>query len=393
MVQNAVHFGAGSIGRGFLGQLYFESGFHTIFIDVADYIVNAINTLGEYPIDIISAEGAHRIPVRNISAVNGKNSDAAARTLAKADIASTAVGLHALPHIVPIIARGVALRFSDADAPPLDIMLCENLKDGEQYMRGLVKQQLAPEYHSCLDERVGFVEASIGRMAPVMTPEQQVQTPLLVCVEPYCDLPVDAAGFKGAVPKISHLQPTKNFVAYVERKLYVHNLTHAATAYLGCLRGHAYICDAIRDESVRKVVEQAGLESCAALAARRGLDQNALEAHRVDLIERYHNRGLADQIARVGRDPIRKLSPNDRLVGAASMCVEQQITPDAISVATAAAMLYHMPDDPTAQALHTLLRQGGPESVMREVCRLDPDTSPGNLIIAAYHRLQNTQGK
>ncbi len=393
MVQKAVHFGAGSIGRGFLGQLYFESGFHTIFIDVADDIVSAINTLGEYPIAIISDDDTHRIPVRNISAVNGKNLEDAAQALARADIASTAVGLHALPHIVPIIARAVTLRFAAPEATPLDILLCENLKDGEQYMRGLVKKQLAPEYHSCLDERVGFVEASIGRMVPVMTPEQQARTPLLVCVEPYCDLPVDAAGFRGTIPEIVHLQPIQNFVAYVERKLYVHNLTHAATAYLGHLRGHEYICDAIRDETVLAAVEQAGLESCAALTARRGLDRQALEAHRVDLIQRYHNRGLADAIARVGRDPIRKLSPKDRLIGAATMCVEQQIKPEAIAVATAAAMLYHMRDDPTAQALQTLLRQGGPEAVLREVCRLDPNASPGDLIITAYHRLRNTQGK
>lgn len=393
MCKTAVHFGAGSIGRGFLGQLYYESGYHTVFIDVVDDVVNTLNSRGAYPIDIVSDNSVKRIHVRNVSAANAKDADKAAQALAGAAIASTAVGMHALPHIAPIIARGIETRFAEPDAPPLDIILCENIIDGERHMRALVKEHLPPAFHEYAEQRVGFVEASIGRMVPVMTPAQKSDDPLLVRVEPYCELPVDAAGFKGAVPAIVHLKPTENFAAYVERKLFLHNMTHAATAYLGHLRGHTYICDAVRDSSILPIVEQAGNESCDALSARHGLDRRALDAHRQDLISRYHNRGLADQIMRVARDPMRKLGSDDRFVGAARLCVAQQIMPAAIAVATAAAMLYHMPDDPGAHQLQTLLEQDGPEAVLRNVCGLNPGTAPGVFIVEAYHRLRNAQGK
>ncbi len=392
MDKTAVHFGAGAIGRGFLGQLYHESGYHTVFIDVMDDVVDALNARGAYPIAIVSETGAEHVEVCNVRAVNGKDVEAATAALANADIASTAVGLNALRHIAPVIAQAVVRRFANDDALPLDIILCENVKDGEAYMRALVKEHLAPEHHACLDERVGFVEASIGRMVPVMTEAQRAEDPLLVCVEPYCELPVDAAGFKGAVPPLKHLQPTDNFVAYVERKLFVHNLTHATAAYLGYRRGHEYIYEAIRDKTVRAAVEQAGAESCAALAKKRGLDADALAAHLDDLVSRYHNTALADQVARVARDPLRKLAPDDRLVGAARLCVEQDIAPKHIATATAAAILYDAPDDPTAGEVQTILARGGVDAVLRDVCNISPETMPGTLICDAYRELQKDKG-
>ncbi len=392
MNKTAVHFGAGSIGRGFIGQLYHQSGYHTVFVDVASDVVDAVNTRGAYPIDIVSEEGAARVEVHQVSAINGRDEAAAAMALSQASIASTAVGLNALPHIAPLIALGIERRFSDENASPLDIILCENVKDGSRYMRRLVREHLAEQYHNILDEHVGFVEASIGRMVPVMTAEQQAKDPLLVCVEPYCELPVDAAGFKGAIPAIAHLKPTDNFVAYVERKLFVHNLTHATAAYLGYRRGYAFIYEAIRDDAVRAAVEGAGRESCAALTKKRGLDADELAAHLEDLVARYHNTALADQIARVARDPVRKLGPDDRLVGAARLCVEQDVAMEHIATATAAAILYDAPDDPSAGRVRDMAQRHGVEAVLREICKLDSETMPGTLICNAYHELQNNKG-
>lgn len=388
----AVHFGAGSIGRGFLGQLYFESGYNTVFIDVMADVVAALNARGAYPVEIVSESGNQRIEVKNVSAVDGRDKEHAAQTLARAAVASTAVGLNALPYIAPVIARAIELRFADATALPLDIMLCENVKNGEAYMRGLVREHLAPEYQMFIDKKVGFIEASIGRMVPVMTPEQRAIDPLLVCVEPYCELPVDAAGFKGIIPPINHLKPTDNFVAYVERKLFVHNLTHATTAYLGYRKGYSYIYEAIRDEEIRRMVEGAGKESCTALAKKRGLDAGELAAHVDDLIFRYHNTALADQIARVARDPLRKLGRDDRLIGAARLCVEQGVEPKHIAIATAAAILYDADDDPTVPKVREILQRGGVGAVLSEISNIEPDKQPGLMIVDACHKLQKNKG-
>ena len=375
-LKTAVHFGAGNIGRGFLGQLYFESGYRTVFVDVMEPVVDALRARNSYPIDIVD-EQPERIVVEHVDAVNGRDLDAVAEVIAEADIASTAVGVNALPYIVPALAKGLQRRFEQGGAP-LDIIVCENLIHAGSFLREKVRAQLPESCHAALDAQVGFVEASIGRMVPVMTAAHRAADPLLVCVEAYCELPVDRDAFRGPIPEIAHLKPIPNFGAYVERKLFVHNMSHAATAYLGRLHGHEYIWQAIRDEQVREMVAAATAESCEALARRRGLDRHELEAHRLDLERRYRNKALADQVERVARDPVRKLGPEDRIIGAAKQCVEAGVDPRYISLIAAAAMHYENPDDPGAVRVRELYRSGGTSAVLKEIGKIDA----GSPIIA-----------
>ena len=388
--KSAVHFGAGNIGRGFLGQLYFESGYHTTFVDVVDEVVAALHARHAYPLHIVE-ETTEAVMIENVDAIHGADIGAVARALGAADLASTAVGVGALAYIAPAIARGIEERFNAPGAAPLDFIVCENLIDAGPYLRETVRRHLDPACHAALDERVGFVEASIGRMVPVMTEEQKAADPLLVCVEPYCELPVDANGFKGPIPALRHMEALPNFAAYVERKLFVHNLSHAATAYFGYLRRHEYIWEAIRDDVVRARVEAATKESCRGLASKHGhsLAPEELEAHRMDLVRRYHNRALGDQVMRVGRDPLRKLGPKDRLVGAARMCQEQGIPPRGIAVAVAAAIRYDHPDDPAAYSLQRIRHEHGLAGVFRDVCHIAPDSPLAELIVSGIQILEN----
>jgi mannitol-1-phosphate 5-dehydrogenase len=202
-------------------------------------------------------------------------------------------------------------------------------------------------------------------------------------------LPVDAEGFKGPIPKIAHMKPLQHFDAYVERKLFVHNMAHAAVSYLGFLRGHEYVWQGIRDEMVRPLVEAAMTESSQGLARRHHQDPDELKAHVADLIHRFHNRALNDRIDRVGRDPIRKLGRRDRLIGAAEMCLGQGVPPNHIAVAAAAAMLYDPADDPAAQQIQRIREADGISGVLREICGIEEDSPLHQLIAQAFERLQH----
>ncbi|MFO7775684.1 MAG: mannitol-1-phosphate 5-dehydrogenase, partial [Candidatus Hydrogenedentota bacterium] len=134
----AVHFGAGSIGRGFLGQLYYESGYHTVFVDVVDTVVRALNERGEYPIRITDEE-SYTITVRDVSGINATDTEAVAEAVSEAEIVSTAVGVDALPRVAPALAGGITKRFADPDAPPLDVIICENLLNAGAFLRDEVR--------------------------------------------------------------------------------------------------------------------------------------------------------------------------------------------------------------------------------------------------------------
>lgn len=390
MNKKAVQFGAGNIGRGFLGQLFFESGYHTVFVDVVDELVEAINRRHAYPLRIVG-EDSYTLTIGNVEAVHARDVEAVAQAVAEADLGATAVGVGVLPKVAPLIAAGLAERFRKPQAPPLNLIVCENLMDAERFMRDEVRRHLDSRYHSALEEHVGFVEASIGRMVPLMTEKEKAEDPLLLCVEPYCELPVDVNGFRGPIPALSHMQPRPRFVGYVERKLFVHNMSHAVAAYLGYLKGCHYIWQAIEDAAIRGAVERAMSETCRSLAAKHGIDDQELAAHATDLLQRYRNRALGDQITRIAKDPLRKLGPRDRLIGAGLLCIEQNVEPVHVALGAAAALFYDHPDDPEAQQLQTLRRLEGIEGVFSKVCRIDPDSPLGQLILRQIDRLKGGQ--
>ncbi len=387
---NAVHFGAGNIGRGFLGQLYFETGYHTTFIDVVEDVVRGLQERHEYPLRIVG-DTAQTLTIGNVDAIHASRLEEAAAALAEADIASTAVGVNVLPRIAPTLAAGIARRFAAPNAAPLNIIVCENLIDAGPFLREEVRKHLAPERHADLDAKVGFVEASIGRMVPVMTAEQKAEDPLLVCVEAYCELPVDAKGFRGPPPALQNMKPRDNFKGYVERKLFVHNAGHATTAYLGYLRGHEYVWQAIGDERVRTEADAAMAETCAGLVRKHGFTAAELDAHWEDLKARFANKALGDQVARVAADPIRKLGPNDRLIGSARMCLDQGIEPLHMAFAAAAAIRYDHPADAAAQKVQEIRGTSGLRGVLEQISQVPMDSPLAELVAKGAQRLQ-TEG-
>lgn len=385
MSRIALHFGAGNIGRGFLGQIYFESGLRTVFVDIDASLVAALHAAGAYPLDLVDRKNTSTLRIENVDALHASDVDAIADTLARAEIASTAVGVHALPRIAPLIAEGLRRRFEVPGVLPLNILVCENRLDAAGHLRDLVAAELDLPNRQIMRCEIAFLNTSIGRMVPVPGPEERAADPLRVRAEPYCELPAEAAA-KGVLPSLAHVHWVADFDAVVEEKLFLHNMTHAATAYLGHWRGHTLIADAIDDPEVFRIVRAAAREIVPALARKHALDPDDLAAHAEDLLDRYANTALGDTVARVARDPVRKLGHADRLVGAARLCEEQGIPPDHIALATAAAIRYDDPKDPTAPTLAQLL-SGGLDAVLTQVCGLAPDSPLGARIAAAMDRL------
>jgi mannitol-1-phosphate 5-dehydrogenase len=167
--------------------------------------------------------------------------------------------------------------------------------------------------------------------------------------------------------------PVKSIEAHEHRKLFCHNCGHALCAYAGHARGHALIADAIADPQVRSLVEAGLAETGQALIAEHGFDPSEHQAHIDDLLRRFGNRALGDTVARVGRDPLRKLGRRDRLIGAALFCLDHGVDPLHILEGVRLALAFDHPDDPEARRLQSILRERGLDAVLRDVCGLAPD--------------------
>ena len=337
----AVMYGAGNIGRGFIGALLSQAGYRVSFVDVAEPVVRALNENGRYPVRYVSSEGFEDVWIENVAAVDGTDAQAVAEAIAECDIMATAVGARILKFIAPNIAAGLKMRWAEGKGP-LNIIICENLMDANRVLEGLIKEHLTAEEQEIFDRTVGLVEASIGRMVPVQTDEMKDGEPLRVCVEKYGFLPVDRDAFKGEIPAIQNLVPAAPFDFYIKRKLYLHNMGHALCAYLGGYVGMKYIWQAIDDPDILAIVQSAMQESAVALSRRYGEPLEGLLLHAEDLLARFRNRALKDTCARVGADPVRKLGAEDRLIGASNLLLSQGMTPAYIPVGAAGALYRHL---------------------------------------------------
>jgi mannitol-1-phosphate 5-dehydrogenase len=167
--------------------------------------------------------------------------------------------------------------------------------------------------------------------------------------------------------------PYSPFDFYVQRKLFMHNMGHATAAYLGFIKGYKYIWEACRDSSIKLITYRALLESSMGLSLEHNYPLHDLIAHADDLICRFGNRLLGDTVARVGRDPVRKLSENDRLIGAAKLCAKKGIEPVYISIGIAAGYAFSREDDPTAQNIVKIIKDYSLCEALRRYSNLDRD--------------------
>lgn len=339
----AVMYGAGNIGRGFIAQLFNLSGYETCFVDVNMDVVNRLNEDGKYPLFITDKGEYIKTEVDRVRCANGNDLEAVAREIAEADIMATAVGVNILKFIAKPISEGVKARMK-AGRGPLDIIVCENKIDANIYLHDLIAENLNDEEKAYFDANFGFVEASIGRMVPKTPDSISAEYPLAVCVEKFCTLPVDREAFKGEIPDIKNMLPYAPFELFIQRKLYMHNMSHALCAYLGNLKGYDYIWEAAADLRIRFIALGALTQSAQSLAKEHNADVADLNDHSFDLLTRYDNKLLGDTVARVGNDTKRKLSAVDRLPGAIKLAKKQGLPVNYMVMGLAAGLLFDRDD-------------------------------------------------
>jgi mannitol-1-phosphate 5-dehydrogenase len=376
-------YGGGNIGRGFIGKVFADSGYEVVFLDIMQGLIDEMNSRGQYNVRIVSNEGEVDTVVKPVRAVNS-TTDQAIEEIVTCDIMATAVGVNILPRIAPVIAKGMIARM-EKTRKPLDIILCENQLEADILMRGWIYECLNDEQKAWADKNLGLIEASIGRMVPPLTPEMKAQDSLLICVEPYCELPVDKDAFKGEIPDLVGLIPYTPFEFYIKRKLFLHNGGHAVCAYLGNLKGYEYIWQAIADPEIYETAKAAMNCSAQALIKKfgEGIREN-VESNVVDLLFRFQNKALKDTVARVGADPVRKLRRNDRIVGAALFAMEQGVDPTPIIRGIVAGLKFNMPGDATAPEVQAALKEQGIDYVIEKYMGLNKDEELFGMIKAAY---------
>ena len=316
-MKRAIQFGAGNIGRGFIGAVLSEAGYHVVFADVNMEVIDRINKDGAYTVHIMDVE-SRDVRISNISGVDSGGGEIVDE-IVRAEIITTAVGLRILPFIAPAIAKGIAARRAAGVGEPLNVIACENGIRATSQLREEVYKHLSAEEAAWCDAHVGFADCSVDRIVPPVRSEN----PIDVVVENFYEWNVEEKSFVGGAPHIEGMNLADNLLAYIERKLFTLNTGHAITAYLGRMKGLATIDESIADPAIFAIVKEAMQQSGQALVEKFGFDRDAHFKYIDKIIGRFKNPYLKDDVARVGREPLRKLSSTDRLVKPMMTAVRQ----------------------------------------------------------------------
>ncbi|MFC1562618.1 mannitol-1-phosphate 5-dehydrogenase [candidate division KSB1 bacterium] len=376
-MKKIVIFGAGNIGRSFIAQLFSKAGYEIVFIEIDSIIIQALNKYHRYRIEIKDAH-SETIWVENARGINSKNYEKVRFEISTADVIATALGSKVLPDIYEDIACGLLLRRKKKKENPLNIIICENLRNAKEEVYCGLKKYLPPDFPE--DEMPGLIETSIGKMVPIMRKEEKKHDPLLIYAEAFNTLILDKKGFKGEIPDVKGFDLKENMKAYVDRKLFIHNLGHSTVAYLGYVLNSdlKYIWEAVAVPEIEQTARAAMWESGYALIKEYPLDfnENNQKEHIEDLLKRFKNRFLNDTIYRVGRDITRKLEPEDRLVGAIKLDRKHGVNYDNTAKAIASAVLFRAKDE-SGKLFHKdeifvkNIYSEGIEKVLTDVCKFN----------------------
>ncbi|WP_219835744.1 mannitol-1-phosphate 5-dehydrogenase [Paenibacillus sp. R14(2021)] len=382
----AVHFGAGNIGLGFIGLLLSRSGYEIQFVDVNEERVSLMNERGAYKVTLAN-DASETTEVRGVAAINGKDKAAVAKAVSEADLVTTAVGLTILPYIAEDIAKGIALRLQasadSAKAKPLAVIACENAIGGSDELKKHVARFLSEETQSLAAGVIAFPNAAVDRIVPLQQHEDKLQ----VTVEPFYEWVVDRSALPAGCPFIEGVHYVDQLGPYIERKLFTVNTGHCVAAYYGFLKGYATIQEAMQDEEIVARVRGVLGETGAVLVTRYGFDETEHRSYIEKIIGRFLNPFLTDEVVRVGRSPIRKLAPNDRLVRPAMMAFELGMDTANLSGAMAAALRFDHEGDPEAVELQQAIRESGPSWALTKYTGLSADHPVHMAALSAYESL------
>lgn len=351
----AVHFGAGNIGRGFIGALLQDAGYEVVFADVNQELIDSMRKLGSYTLTEL-AQVPKRKVYSNFQVLNSV-SDAQELTeiISRAEIVTASVGANVLKRIAPVIESGLRERTTNEK---LVVMACENALGASEIIRqAMHDQQLA-------SKRAIFCNTAVDRIVPLQVEHSEPD----VAVEPFSEWIIESGPLGARTLNLPGATFVDDLDPFIERKLYTVNTAHLAVALIGQQFGHETVIEAMADSEVMPKVMAAIDETSAALIRKHGFDPVAHAAYVEKTLSRLSNPAIDDEIVRVGRDPLRKLSRYERLIGPAAYHAEHLGEPIALLEVIDAALSFKSPGDAEAARLQLFLATLSSSQFVFEVC-------------------------
>lgn len=370
-MMQTVHFGAGNIGRGFIGEVLNKNYSSIAFVDVNEEVIETLNARREYTIEL-AQEKKEAITIDHVYGINNaKDPEAVVAALVEADFVTTAIGPNILPLIAPLIAQGIRERKTRQIEAKLDIVACENMIGGSTFLKQEVVKHISDkETLEYVHEHIGFPDAAVDRIVPLQAHEDILK----VTVEPYKEWVISTDGLKNTEVRLNGIRYVEDLAPYIERKLFTVNTGHATTAYHGRDAGYQTIAAALKDQRVFAKVEETLKETGALMIEKWGFAEKAHQTYIEKILSRFQNPQLSDSITRVGRTPIRKLGYDERFIRPLREAFARGLKIDALVETIGKVLAYNDPNDEESVKLQNILKNQSVEETVQQITKLEDQT-------------------
>lgn len=379
----AIHFGAGNIGRGFIGLVLNKSGYEVVFADVVKELIDRLNEVGCYNVHILGED----VRIEKVNGVKGVllGSEECVNELMTADLITTAVGVGHLDSVARVLAEGIKRVAASNKDRTFNVLACENALYATDILKEMTFKHLNEQEKEYAERNIGFANVAVDRISPNYRSDDM--EPLDTATEEFFEWDIEKNKLKSEL-RIDGANMVNELGPFLERKLFMLNGAHAMTAYMGYLKGYKTIDESIGDDGILSVVKQAQEEMARGLAMKYDVfSLEELTIYADEVIGRFKNRFLHDEVTRVGRDPIRKLSSNDRLITPLRLCLSMGIVPEAIIKGIAAAYRFDYEEDGQAAEIQRIIREKGIAGAVEEISGLGMDSFATAKIVEEYNRL------
>ncbi|HCM89803.1 MULTISPECIES: mannitol-1-phosphate 5-dehydrogenase [Vagococcus] len=364
----AVHFGAGNIGRGFIGEILHKNKFEVTFVDVNQEIIEQLKTEGKYMIGLAD-ESHQQISIDQVTGLNNQlEPEKVLLAMLDVDIITTAIGPNILPLIAPLLAQGIQLREKENIEQTLDIVACENMIGGSSFLKEEIKKHLSDITY--LDEWIGFPDAAVDRIVPAQSHEDI----LYVEVEPFSEWVINKKQMKNPKLVLEGVHYVDDLEPYIERKLFSVNTGHATVAYTGALLGYQTIDEAMEDSLVLAQLKAVLAETGELLVTKWGFDKDEHNKYIEKIIKRFQNKYISDSISRVARTPIRKLGYEERFIRPIREMGTYDIEANHLIAMAGMVLNYKDPADEESQRLQEMLNKQDMKSVIAEITNINDES-------------------
>ncbi len=178
-----------------------------------------------------------------------------------------------------------------------------------------------------------------------------------------------------------------NLAPYIERKLFTLNTGHAATAYFGLKKGYDTVLEAITDKDIEDMVRGVLSETSLYITKQHGFSEDVHQAYVDKIIHRFKNPHISDDLLRVGRSPLRKISRHDRFVAPALGVINLGGEPIYLAKAIATAMTILNEEDPESVELIEYIKGHSVAEALEKYSSLKKNSILSKLVQKEYNSL------